>query len=1015
MRSLIYIMLAVLFSFRAAAQDTVQVRGLIREAATGIGLAGINISVPGYSAAITNEKGEFRIKAPDYHTAMIVTGPGYQTKVVNLNGRHHITASLHEETFSSIYDIANMPLGKLPRMAATIPITTLNTTDSWEQISSSPENYLQGKVPGLQVIRRSGTPGMGADLFMRGYTSLYATNRPLVVVDGMIYDTNEYGGSLINGYVNNPLSDIDIKDIDNITVLRDGTSTYGTKGANGVILITTSHAKEVATRIDFGIMGGVNTAPAHMPVMEAGDYRLYLSDLLQSSGKTAAEIAALPYMNDDPNPDYYRYHNNVDWQREVTNQSINQQYFLKVAGGDDIAAYGLSLGYLKQSGTIRNTDLGRYQTRFNADLNLSKRLKAAINLAFTSNTQKDKDQGMVPKTNPLYLSLIKAPFLARQAVNDEGVASPSLADYDIFNVSNPVAIINKMQDINKNYRFFGSIKFNYQLTKNISINTLTGVTFDKVRENFFIPESGVHPDTLANSVVYNRSASNVERFYSLYNDTRITYDQQFSRQHHLTANAGVRYSSNNSESDYGLGFNSATDEFVSVGMGQNQLRKVGGSIGKWNWLNTYVNADYAYRDKYFLSFNLAVDGSSRYTYTSGKYAVMPGLAAGWLIISDRNYIDALKLRAGVSRTGNDDIGNYTSRQYYISQGLLGLQGLVRSNIANPDLKWETVTKYNAGLDAAFYNERLNVSLDVFQHHTSDMLTIEPVAAATGFDHIVTNSSAMETRGVEVSLFARVVDRVLKWDMGLNLSTYRNRITKIPGNQLLTTYGDATILTARGRAANLFYGYKTNGVYATTEEATKAGLSAQGGDIRFVDTNGDLKIDDNDRQAIGDPNPDLTGALTNHVSWRRWSLDAVFTFSHGNDIYNYTRANLESMSNFNNQTLAVRNRWRQEGQVTDIPRAAWGDPSGNARFSDRWIEKGDYLRLQQLSLCYELTLKRGAMKYVRISATANNVFTLTNYLGFDPEFSHGNSVFTRGIDEGLFPLYRTVQLGIRMGL
>lgn len=1005
MKAFIYIALVVLLGFHAKAQDTVIVTGLIKEAATGTGIPGINISVRAFSAAITNEKGEFRIKAPDYRAALTVSGPGYQTKIITLNGRHAVTASLHEETFNSIYD----------RRQATDPITTLNTTDNWQQITTSPENYLQGKVPGLQVIRRSGTPGMGADVFMRGYTSLYATNRPLVVVDGMIYDTNEYGGSLINGYVNNPLADIDIKDIDNITVMRDGTSTYGTKGANGVILITTSHAREVATRIDFGVMGGFNTPPAKMPVMEPGDYRLYLSDLLQSSGKTPAEIAALPYMNDNPNADYYRYHNTTDWQKEVTNQSFNQQYFLKVAGGDDIATYGLSLGYLKQGGTIRRTDLSRYQTRFNADLNLSARLKAAINLAFTSNTQKDKDQGISPKTNPLYLALIKAPFLARQAISDEGIASPSLADYDIFGVSNPASIIDKMQDINKNYRFFGSIRFNYLVTKNISINTITGVTFDKVRENFFIPEAGVKPDTLSNAVAYNRSGSNVERYYSLYNDTRITYDKQFTREHHLNTSLGLRYSNNNSESDYGLGYNSATDEFVSVGMGQNQLRKVSGTIGKWNWLNTYFNADYSFRDKYFLSFNLAVDGSSRYTYTRNQYAVMPGLSAAWLIISDQHDIDALKLRAGISRIGNDDIGNYTSRQYYISQNLLGLQGLVRANIANPYLKWETVTKYNAGLDGSFYNERLSFSLDVFQHRTTDMLTIEPVAAATGFDHVITNNSAMETHGVELSLFGRVVDRILKWDVGVTLSTYRNKITKIPGNQLLTTYGDATILTAVGHAANLFYGYKTNGIYKTNEEANKAGMGAQGGDIRFVDTNGDHKIDESDRQIIGDPNPDLTGAFTNHISWRRWTVDAIFTFSHGNDIYNYTRANLESMSNYNNQTLAVRNRWKQDGQETDMPRAVWGDPNGNARFSDRWIEKGDYIRLQQLSLCYELTLKHGAMKYVRISASANNLFTLTNYLGFDPEFSNGNSVFTRGIDDGLFPQFRTVQLGIRMGL
>ncbi|MBP1652709.1 MAG: TonB-dependent receptor, partial [Bacteroidetes bacterium] len=216
MKAFIYITLAVLLGFHAKAQDTVVVTGLIKEAATGTTIPGINISIPGFSAAITNEKGEFRIKAPDYRTALTVSGPGYQTKIITLNGRHAVTASLHEETFNSIYD----------RKQTTDPVTTLNTTDNWQQITTSPENYLQGKVPGVQVIRRSGTPGMGADLFMRGYTSLYATNRPLVVVDGMIYDTNEYGGSLINGYVNNPLADIDIKDIDNITVMRDGTSTY---------------------------------------------------------------------------------------------------------------------------------------------------------------------------------------------------------------------------------------------------------------------------------------------------------------------------------------------------------------------------------------------------------------------------------------------------------------------------------------------------------------------------------------------------------------------------------------------------------------------------------------------------------------------------------------------------------------------------------------------------------------------------------------------------------------------
>lgn len=1036
MRIFSIVFFIILISLKLNAQDTV--RGVIKEAATGIPLPGINISVPGYSAAITNEKGSFRIKVPNYEATLTVSGQGYQVKEIVLKGRHTVTANLHEASFNSIYDDVTLPFGKQPQVRTIYSVTSVNADDKWQRVSESPEAYLQGRVAGLQVTRRSGTPGIGADLLLRGYTSLYATNKPLIVVDGMIYDINEYGGSLITGHVNNPLADIDVKDIDNFTVIKDGTSTYGTKGANGVILITTSRANELATKIDFAVTSGFNESVKRLPVMEAGNYRIYLSEVLKSSGLTDRAISEKPYMNDHPNQDYYRYHNNTDWQKKVMNSSYNQQYYLKVSGGDDIATYGLSLGYLKQAGIIDNTDLSRYQTRFNADFNLSAKLKAAVNLAFTSNQQRAKDQGIANKTNPLYLGLVKAPFLPAQIISDEGIASPSLADHDIFNVSNPAAIIANMQAVNKNYRFSGSINFRYQLTPSVGLQTLLGVTYDKVRENIFIPERGVAPDTLTNGVVYNRSASNVERFYSLYNDTRFSYNHTFNRIHRLSANVGIRFNNNNSESDYGLGYNSATDEFISVGMGQNLLRKVSGEIGKWNWLNTYGNADYVLLNKYFLSFNIAVDGSSRFgrmapgglTISQHKFAVMPSVAAGWLLSSEQflsgvNFIEALKLRASYGRVGNDDIGNYAARQYYISQDLLGLEGLVRGNIGNPYLKWETVEKINAGLDASFLNERLNVSVDVFRNTTTDMLTIEPVETVTGFKSVITNNSAMKTHGFELAVNGRIVNRMLKWDMGLNLATYKNEITKIPGNRILTSYANATILTEKGSAANLFYGYRTNGVFTSDEEARNSGLlnvrsdgttaPFTGGDIRFVDSNGDHLIDDDDRQVIGNPNPSLTGMFSNMFSWKRWSFDAVFTFSKGNDIYNYTRAGIESMSDAGNQSLAMVNRWRTDGQITDIPRVAWGDPSGNARFSDRWIEDGSYLRLRTISLTYSLTLKRSALKYIKISATGNNVFTFTRYLGYDPEFSASGSLFTQGIDTGLEPQFRTIQLGVRVGL
>ncbi|WP_157309805.1 SusC/RagA family TonB-linked outer membrane protein [Chitinophaga tropicalis] len=1027
----------LLFCLRLAAQDTtLNITGTIREAATGKVLPGINISIPGYAAAITNEKGVFRIKAPGGNAVLTVSAPGYQVKEIPLKGRRKVNASLYEETFPSIYEDAVLPFGNRAGNQLVYPVQSVNMDSKWQRVPESPEAALQGSVAGLRVIRRSGTPGIGAELFLRGYTSLYATNRPLIVVDGMIYDANEYGGSLVEGHVNNPLAHIDIRDIDNVTVIKDGTSTYGSRGGNGVILITTARAKELATKIDFAAYGGYNSTPAMIPMMKAGDYRVYLSDVLKTSGLTDQQISDQPYMNDQPNPDYYRYHYNTDWQKQVMKRSFNQQYFLKVTGGDDIATYALSLGYLKQGGIISRTDLGRYQTRFNADLNLSKRLKASVNLAFTSSQQKNKDQGIALKTNPIYLGLIKAPFLPVRAVSEEGIESPSLDNYDIFNVSNPAAIISGMQAVSKNYRFFGSVNFRYKLSDDWSIHTLLGVTYDKVRENIFIPQKGVAPDTLPNGIVYNRSGSNVERLYSLYNDTRLSWQRSFRQKHQFAVDAGVRFNNSSSESDYGRGYNSATDEFVSVGMGQNLYRSVSGDIGKWNWLNTYLHADYTFLNRYFLTFNIAADGSSRFgkkapgawTINGNPFAVMPAVAAGWLVSSEPfmnnvSFIELLKLRAGYGRTGNDDIGNYAARQYYVSQNLLGMQGLVRGNIGNPYLKWETVDRLNAGIDLSFLQERLNISLDVFRNNTWDMLTIEPVKSVTGFDQMITNNSAMHTKGIELSISGRIVNNDLKWDAAFNLATYRNKVTKIPGSRMISSYAGATFLTAVGQPANQFYGYKTAGVFATTDAA--AGLKYiaadgtampfQGGDVRFVDVNGDNIIDESDRQVIGDPNPDFTGMFSNTLSWRRWSLGVLFTFSKGNDIYNYMRAQTEDLSSYHNQSAAVVNRWRAEGQQTDIPRAVWGDPAGNARFSDRWIEDGSYLRLRTLTLAYDVPVRPGALKYVKLYATGNNLFTWTRYLGYDPEFSAAGSIFAQGIDTGLEPQFRTMQLGVRIGL
>lgn len=1023
---------------QATGKHNLTVSGRILDAATGKPAIGVHVSVQDFSAAITDTAGKYKVEVPSYDATILVDGEGYAPRMIALKGRKKVDVRLMDASHSGYQESMVMPVNIIPQRDITSAAQQYNV-DGWQQNAALPDELLQGRIAGLNGIRRSGTPGAGATLFLRGINSLYATNKPLVVVDNMIFDTNDYGESVIANYYTNPLSLIDVKDIDNITVLKDASSVYGTKGANGAIIITTSRAADKATHIDFGAYGGFVMAPKGLPVMGASDYRNYLSGILQSKGLTPEQLAAQPFMNDDRSaPGYARYHNSTDWQDKVLDNGFANNFFLKVTGGDNIATYGLSMGYMKNQGIIKGTDLSRYNTRFNANFNFTQRFTGYANLSFAYNQQQLKDQGIADRTSPLFLARIKSPFLQDHEVNDAGVQSPNLADVDILGVGNPTAVIEKMIGANIYYRFQGSFGFKYELGKNWNLNTNVGIVLDKVRENMFVPGIGIVKDTLSNAIAENRMGTQVKRMFTFFNDTWAEYSKRFNADHKIYVRGGVRTQTNKAEQDYALGFNSATDDLTSVQNGVPALRQIGGGMGRWNWINTYLSSDYGFREKLFLSLNVAMDGSSRFgkqakeglTFNGSKFPVMPSIGGAWLVSSENfmasSGIDLLKLRASYSVTGNDDIGNYTARQTYVTQNLLGLQGLVRKGIANPELQWETSVKLNGGIDVAIFNERLSLSVDAYKSETKNMLVYEEVQAAGGFEQMLTNAGRMKNTGVDLSLNARIVDKAnLKWDLGVNVSKYKNTVISVPGGSFTTDYAGATILTANGQPANLFYGYKTQGVYATSADAAKEQLYAkqtdgslrafQAGDIHFVNMNGDNLISADDRTVIGDPNPDYVGGISNRVSWKRFELNALITFSQGNDVFNYTRYRLESMSDASNQLESVNNRWQYEGQQTKMPRATWGDPVGNSRFSDRWIEDGSYLRLRSVSLQYYFPVNRKVIKNAAIYLIGNNLVTLTKYQGYDPEFSSSNSPLAQGIDTGLDPISRNVTLGIRIGL
>ncbi len=1022
-----------------AGAAVIKISGRVLDSRSGLPMRGARVTYGKSIARLTDSTGTFVLDLPDRNALIEVSMDGYTAKQVPVLAGKECLVTLYPDDYHSFYEKTNTVFGDNGVLKTTGAVEKYDW-NPWEQNSETVDSYLQGKFSGVSVVRKSGTPSIGADVQIRNFGSLYTNNQPLYIVDGVVYNAEMHSPSITTGHENNALQNIDIRDIQDVTILKDAiaASIYGARAANGVVVINTNHTHELATRIDLQLSTGVNAVPRQLPLLNAYNYRSYLNDVLATSSYTGEEIAAMPFNNDNPSfAAYAAYHNNTNWQQQVLKSSVDKNLFLRVTGGDDIAKYALSIGYNNERGIINNTQQDKYTARFNGDMNLTEKLTAQTNISLGYGQQQLKDQGISPLTNPLFLGLVKSPLLHPNELSNDGKVSPNYAEADWFGYSNPLQLIYNGLNNKKAYRFLGSVVFNYQFNDRFHLSNLTAVTYDKAQEDFFVPKKGVARDTINNMEVFSRLGAQVARYYSISNDLRLGYDRDLGRESNLQAIAGLRYHRHDAEQDYALGFNSATDQLITIGNSTASSRVYGGHIGKWVNLTGYALANLTLRNRYLVSGSVGIDGSSRFgdkvangLKVSGKaYGVFPAVGLGWILSNEdflkgNSLLNLFKLRVSYGLTGNDDIGNYRARQNYVSQNFLGVQGLVREGASNPWLQWETVLKANAGADLSFFRERLNISIDVYQNTTKDMLVYNRGNAVSGIGYYLYNNGEMKNTGLDLSVFGRLLDGRVKWDAGLSLGKYRNRITSVP-ETIFTEFAGATYITENGSPANTFYGFKYEGVYSTQAEANAAGLGIldiagnkipfNAGDAKFKDKNNDGIIDNNDRYVLGSPIPDLFGGMNHTVAYKRWSLNALFTFSAGNEVYNYTRAQLESGKAFYNQTDLMLNRWKAEGQVTNVPKATYGDPMGNARFSDRWIEDGSYLRLRQLSLEYDLEVNRQLVKYIRIYGTANNLFTVSRYLGFDPEFAMSNDVFHQGVDVTLEPIFKSYQIGIRLGL
>lgn len=1032
-RLLIGLIFGVLTYTYASASHNVT--GVVKDMRTGEGIAAARIAVHNeHVSATTDEQGNFVLQTVHNTPMLRVSAYGYTTREIPLQGRTSLHIELLPEGFQPLLNALNTmnaPTAKIP-----LHSTALSSDDAVSQL-------FHGTVRG---IARSGNIGMGSSLFIRGLHSLHRNAQPLFVVDGVIRDNLYDGNSIHAGFFSNPLTNIENNDIENITVLKDGTSLYGSKGANGVILITTRQANDMVTRINLNMSTGITTMPKTIPVMSASDYRIYLSEMYGSAGLTSAEVLQLPFMNDDPKRSTYKtYHNNTDWNDYIYQYGTQNNYAINVTGGDEKALYYFALGFTDIKGVVKNNDFQRYNMRLNAQIKLADKISSDVHIGFSRIDRNLIDDGVAAYTSPTWIALTKSPFLNPYNHTFLGDLTSEYAVADMFAKGNPAAIIHYSINTVKQNSFNIGIKPTLQLTPELTLTQHFDYYLNKTNEDYYRPYLYTAPifiEGIGNS--YNARMSQVMRSRVIFSDTRIHFHKKFGANHLLNAFAGSRVILNHYESDYAEGHNSLSNSSINL-RGSFKNLVTDGINQETRSVSHYINADYHFKQRYLLNAIVSMDASSRFgSQTQGSirllgqsWALFPSINGAWLISSEPfmhrlQQVSLLKLNAGYSVSGNDDIPMYQTKAYFGSEKLMGVaSGLVLKQLAYPSIQWETTQRANFGLEVGLLNDRLHWTIDFYHATTDHLLVMKDLPEVVGLGKYWTNEGQLTNTGLETSLRARILSyKNLQWEATVSVGRYRNRITQLPLGAFTTQVFDGEVITQVGQPAGVFYGYKALGVITDEQHSALVGLSMKNesgvlvpfgpGDVIFEDISSptgvkDGIIDSYDRQIIGDPNPDWYGSLHQQWKYRQWTLSALFTFSVGNDIYNYRRQQLESQSDFSNQSLAVLSRWRTEGQQTTQPRSMMGDPKGNARFSNRWMEDGSYLKLKTLALSYQLPLQLTFIQEINVWLSAENLFTVSQYLGPDPELSASNRVLYQGVDAGLLPLSKTFNLGFRFNL
>lgn len=1042
MKKSIILVLTIFISITAvlAQQTGFKLEGLVLNPETSEPIEGAVLTITGLDESVmTDADGKFSVIIPASYGTISTWYPGFYTNVQPIGNRSYVKILLISEGKKGYAENFLLPFKGITNIREKFSnLQSVQKSDIGLDITDVEQAFYN--IPGLQVLGKSGMPGEGNYFSIRGVNSITSNTTPLLVVNGVPYmpDMNESG--IIGGFSKSAFNAIHPRDIQNVTVLKGAdAAVYGSLGSNGVILIETDKAVDLDTKVELISQVGLDMNQSRLPVMGVKDYKSYIGNVSLTRYDDMANILELfPYLVDDPNYYYqYLYNNNTNWQDYIYSNALTTDNVLKIKGGDAIAKYDLSIGYKQKGGQIEGTRHSKYYARINSDVNLSRKVSLFSSISMAYMDYKVQEQGMLNATNPILAAMKKGPLFSPYQKDADNNLLPdyaiirnednSLITNNMF--SNPLAIVNSLRASEHGYDVQINAGINYKINDNLNLRAIAGLYYYLTRQDVFVPgitERTIMP--LNNQLAINtvRSAQGVT--FNKYYNVNLDYRKTFNTIHELKATVSGQIAQNSTEYDAGTGYNTANDFYKTLNNVTSSSRSYFGYNDVWNWMNYTVNARYLYNQQIAVGATLTADASSATGPDAPLFQLYPALNVAWMaknsVLQDVELINKLNVRAEYVHTGNSRFSSSLSKYHYINKVFRELSGLVRAGVPNTNIVPERTATVDLGFDLSMFNNRLDLSVDLYHSRNSNLIMPISISSAFGINYLYDNVASTQNSGVEAAIqYAVVNNRNLKWYLGASVSANKDKVISLGGqDELVLEMEDGSAIRTRvGDAVYAFYGYETAGVLATSDEAATAGKDGnplttfvgtafEAGDVRFVDQNNDGVIDDRDRISLGSAAPTLYGNVFTTLQYGDFELSANFAYSLGNQMYNAVRRSMESMDDFGNQMITVNRRWMYEGQQTDMPRASYGDPMGNSRFSDRWIEDASFLKLKQLMLSYQL---KDFMKGTTIFVSGENLFTLTNYLGMDPETMYSYDASLRGFDYAKVAHPRTYKLGFKI--